>query len=142
MVRPLTVLTAVVLTATVAAAAPVNLGYGDVVPVAYAQQTPVPTSPLMRVTDGVFDLNPGRSMDLTDRRILLTFLPDRDRDWGRGKLPIRINGRQEFAEPGLRYNLKDYSDRLVDKQECFLDVVQFVNPKGGQATVTFRLDCV
>lgn len=117
-----------------------------------ARLTVAPAAKLMVVTEGVFDLSLGRSIDLTDKKLLLTF--PRDQNWNSdaqfnmGRLLLTINGRTTCPSGGScnipvgrRIVLQDFSDKLGDRGECFLDVVELHTPKGAQPTVTLRLHC-
>jgi len=99
---------------------------------------------LMRVDDGVFQLRQGQTIDLTDRKALLTFRTDQRRDLAERKLlNISISGRNFSADIGKRFDLKGVLDKTFDdKDECFLDVVDLVAPKGAPPTATFRLSCL
>lgn len=98
---------------------------------------------LMRVDDGVFDLVENGTLDLTGKRILLGFFRnERCRDSG---VDVRLNGRRDCVEVGERIDLKRNSatrDFVGDRENCFLDIVRIVAPKGAPATATFRLYCL
>jgi len=106
--------------------------------------TRVPTAEFYRVDAGVFALRPGMSIDLTDRKILLTFTRD-TRQFSRGRFDVLLNGDKEATNAGERIDLKrerSTRDFVADKAQCFLDVLSFVAPKGAPATATFRLNCI
>lgn len=112
-----------------------------------AQATlPVPGAGLKRVDDGVFELRQGASVDLTKHAILLTVKADQpERTVERGQFYVLIAGQQQQVAAGKRIDLKrmrGIEKELKSKDQCFLDVVSFVAPKGAPATATFRLSCV
>ena len=93
----------------------------------------------MRVTEGVFALTIHKSIDLTNEKLLLSFQDGDSKDGG--ALLLSIGGEKEVAQAGSRFDLRKYSKRLASKDECFLDVVEYVVPKEGEPTATFRLNC-
>ena len=115
-----------------------------IVPLDQAKMYLVPAAQLMRVDDGVFELEVGKTIDLTNRKILLTIQARR-----RGRkmecCDIRINGdRLLWHSVGHRFDLKTIRvtrDVVADKTACFLDLVDLVTPKGGKWIATFRLAC-
>jgi hypothetical protein len=124
-------------------------------PLGAVAQTPAGApAQLMRVTEGVFALTPGKSIDLTSEKILLT-LPQDNRARSGDRFWISINGRRSFVQVGTQIDLKvevnansrrgqrgDNSGLLSGKDHCVLDVIDFVEPRGGLPTVTFRLNCL
>jgi hypothetical protein len=101
---------------------------------------------LYRVQEGVFDLRGGKSMDLTDRRVLLTLPAIQDSHlMEQGRFWISLNGQRSIVTVGARVDLKRQPQTrktFDDKDECYLDVIDYVAPKGAPATATFRLSCV
>lgn len=97
---------------------------------------------LYRVEDGVFQLREGKTIDLTDRFLLLAF-----RQGGKC-LEITLNGRRSCIEVGKRFDLKwkhapfHLGKLFQDKNRCFLDVAEISAPKGADATAIFRLHCI
>ena len=115
---------------------------GTMTKVGEAEKLVVPAGKLMRVDEGVFDLQIGRTIDLTNRRILLAITyHGRDNEC----CDLTLNGRLvNLWQVGSRIDLKDYSttkEFVEDKNRCFLDIVDIVDPKGAPGTVTFRLFC-
>lgn len=106
----------------------------------------VPPAEFYRIEDGVFALRPGMSVDLTNRKILLTFRTDWQ--WNsraRDRFYILLNGNRMTVSAGSRIDFKRdraTKEAVQDKAECFLDVVSFVAPKGAPPTATFRLNCI
>lgn len=111
-----------------------------------ARPSVTPAATLLRVDEGVFELRQGRSVDLTNKKVLFTFVVEQDRsNFERGRFRASIAGYTFEGHVGLRFNLKDNGytrDYVKDKDTCFLDVVDLVAPKGAPATVTLRLHCV
>ena len=106
-----------------------------------ARQYLVPVAQLMRVDEGVFELEIGKTIDLTDRKILLAIKYDSRRRCCR----ITLNGRRENYEIGTRIDLKQERNTksfVADKEVCFLDVVDIADPKGAPGIATFRLHCL
>ena len=111
-----------------------------------AGAVPVPPAEFYRIDEGVFALRPGMSVDLTDRKILLTMR----QDWQSGRqdtthFQYNLNGRRSRAQAGDRIDLKSNRatrDAVADKGSCFVDVVAFVAPRGAPPTATFRLSCI
>jgi hypothetical protein len=101
---------------------------------------------LHRVESGVFQVQAGKSMDMTERKILLTFrgLYGHKRNAEEKKILITINGDTEIVMPGKRIDLlkhKVASKSLEGYSECFVDYVGLLTPKGVSAKATFRLHC-
>ena len=114
---------------------------------ALAQATlPAPGAGLKRIDDGVFELRQGTSVDLTRHAILLTVKADQPaRSVERGQFYVLIAGQQQQVAAGKRVDLKrmrGIDKELKSRDQCFLDVVSFVAPKGAPATATFRLSCL
>lgn len=113
-----------------------------------AELKPVAEAKLTRVDDGVFELKHGQSKDLTDRKVLLTFLKHQGSGWpgdNATNFMISIAGRNDSVNAGTRIDLKQFRSTekaFEDKAECFLDVVDFVAPRGAAANATFRLSCL
>lgn len=114
------------------------------------QKSASTTATLYRVDDGLFDLRAGEVIDLTDRKILLSFLKNSPREQAEEYNQIRVNiaaGEQLSADQpmavGRRFNLKaDYASKLLkDKNSCFLDLVSVAIPKGAPMVATFRFSC-
>jgi hypothetical protein len=119
-----------------------------------AKKLAVPAGKLMRVDEGVFTIKFGQTIDLTNRRILLTIKYGRP-SWDRESLvccQLALNGQilpeQEPADStrliGERIDLKrleSTSSYVEDKERCFVDVVDVVDRKGAPGTATFRLFC-
>lgn len=112
-------------------------------PVAKGERIVVPAAKLMRVDEGVFELEFGKTIDLTDRKILLSIGYR-----GRRKecCTLRINGRtMSFNGPGTRIDLKrerHTAGFVEDKSVCFLDIVDIALPRGTNGIATFRLHCI
>ncbi len=107
-----------------------------------AKQYLVPVAQLMRVDEGVFELEIGKAIDLTDRKILLSAHHRRKRDGA----DIKLNGKTvRGVTAGYRVNLKSVRSTagfVQDKEVCFVDVVDVALPKGASGIVTFRLHCL
>jgi hypothetical protein len=101
---------------------------------------------LYRVEEGVFELRGGKSIDLTDRQVLLTLMPPQDARANQpGRFLISLSGQRFMVTVGQRLDLKHYGTTrkvFADKDECYLDVIDFVAPKGAPATATFRINCL
>lgn len=105
----------------------------------------VPPAEFYRVDDGVFALRPGMSVDLTNRKILLTFNADPRYLKDETSFYVLIAGGSERLKAGDRVDLKRLratAEAIKDKAECFLDVVSYVKPQGAPPTATFRLSCI
>ncbi len=116
------------------------------VPVKNAMLHKVAEALLHRVEGGVFQVQVGKSMDMTERKILLTFreLYGHKRNADEKKILITINGDSEIVRPGKRINLlkhKIASKSLEGYSDCFVDYVGLITPKGVPAKATFRLHC-
>jgi len=129
-------------TATMTGAAAATAGTATMTKVPEAEKLVVPAGKLMRVDEGVFDLKIGRTIDLTNRRMLLAITYR-----GREKecCDLILNGlRVSRWQVGSRIDLKEYrttQEFVEDKNRCFLDVVDIVDPKGAPGMATFRLFC-
>jgi hypothetical protein len=113
-------------------------------PMPEAKKYLVPAAQLMRVDEGVFDVPVGGTIDLTDRKILLSvtsFTSGREKKC----CTIMLNGdRITWRTVGHRFDLKQLSatrQSLYDKNQCFLDIVDVATPKGAPWLLTFRLHC-
>ncbi len=108
--------------------------------IANAQCQCLPGAELPRVTDGTFALRVTESVDLTNSNVLLSFR-EVGQDWAGKYYNLHINGNEENARVGDRFNLKKYSSRLEGRSECWLDLYRLVEAKGAPVTASFRLDC-
>lgn len=113
------------------------------IPVSEAQKYLVPVSQLMRVDEGVFELEVGKTIDLTDRKLLLGISYRRRREC----CNLTLNGDtiKTHSFVGKRFNLKrerSSASFVQDKDVCFLDVVDVALPKGAPGIFTFRLHCL
>jgi len=116
---------------------------GEVLHVPPARQYLVPAAQLMRVDEGVFELEIGKTIDLTDRKMLLSVT---SRGSNKDCCTIAVNGsRVNWNGVGSRIDLKRESSTrqfVEDKDVCYLDVVDIALPKGAAGIATFRLYCV
>lgn len=118
-----------------------------------ARLVPSPSAKLLIATEGIFELTLGKSIDVTDKKILLSFprnFRNEARDFESGKAYLTINGKPADNPAaseccpipiGSRIDLKRFSEKLRDRDECILDLVELNTPKGGLPTVTLRLFC-
>ena len=108
-----------------------------------ARRLVVPVAKLMRVDEGVFELGIGKTIDLTDRKILLAVRLYGTRDTC---CELTLNGGNAGRlEPGSRIDLKGLRSTakfVEDKEICVLDVVDILLPKGAPGIATFRLHCI
>jgi hypothetical protein len=105
-----------------------------------AEKFLVPAAELMRVDEGVFDLKFGGTIDLTNRRILLAVVP-----FNRKCCAVTLNGESVSRNVGARINLKEVratAQFVEDKNQCFLDITDFVEPQGSTPIYTFRFHCL
>lgn len=112
------------------------------IPVSQAQKYLVPVAQLMRVDEGVFELEVGKTIDLTDRKILLGVVKRSNEC-----CIITLNGDtiKTHSFVGKRFNLKrerSSASFVKDKDVCVLDVVDVALPKGAPGIFTFRLHCL
>lgn len=103
---------------------------------------------LFMVKEGVFDLEIGTSIDLTDRKVLFTFAGGWNyklKTLKQQHIAVKINGQTESMRNGDRFDFKRYhrTDAIFqDTSKCFIDLVKVIVPKGGRAVATFRFHCV
>lgn len=111
-----------------------------------ATKQAAPGAALYRVTEGVFALRPGQSIDLTDRKILLAVaFQQLSNQLGQGNANITINGGGYSVHAGTRIDLKrglSTAKTVSDKSSCDLDVTDVATPHGAPPTITFRLNCL
>lgn len=103
-----------------------------------------PSSALKQVDGGVFELRGGQSVDLTDRKLLLSVEDEDVRDQNRPHhFNVYVGGARRQVSPGTRIDLAhgDQRRRGGNATPCFLDVVDYIAPKGAPATAKFRLSC-
>ncbi|WP_108257970.1 hypothetical protein [Mangrovicoccus ximenensis] len=112
-------------------------------PAAPSDAVPVAGARLYQVTEGVFTLEEGQSIDLTDEHLLLTLVRGKE-----GCIAVRMNRGTGCVAQGDRLNLKSLGNgpyyirgMFEDKKTCFLDVFNLQNLKGSKATADFRLLC-
>lgn len=110
-------------------------------PMAQAHQ--VASANLSNVTDGVFTMQEGQSLDITDENLLITLV-----NGGDGCVTLSMNGGSACIANGHRLHLKSLGNApfyirgmFTEKQTCFLDVFNVVTVKGQPATADFRLLC-
>jgi hypothetical protein len=126
---------------------PVIFAFAGIPGAAMAQATrPSPGEGLTRVDEGVFQLRQGKSVDLTKHAILLTVRAEQsERDFERSQFYVMIAGNSTRAKVGDRIDLRRIrrlERDLKSKDQCYLDVVDFVAPRGAPATATFRINCI
>jgi hypothetical protein len=114
---------------------------------ALAQATrPPPGEGLDRVDEGVFQLRQGKSVDLTKHAILLSLRAEQaERDTEKSQFYILIAGDSKRVKVGDRVDLRRVrrlERDLKSKDQCYLDIVDFVAPRGAPATATFRINCI
>lgn len=109
------------------------------------QVTSSVTATLYRIDEGMFDLRHGQSIDLTDRKVLLTFTVSQNASLLESKhIYLAINGTSQEMTPGRRLNLKTtnpFTKIFADKAECYLDLIDVAMPKGAPMVATFRFEC-
>ncbi len=120
---------------------------------AFAQQNEAspalaPPADLMVAKEGVFALRLGQSVDLGDKKILLSFPKDQNRRRedisDQKRINIRLNGQVANLGQGSRVDLKTdpATTKLArDAAECFLDFTDVTVTKTAPAVATFRLVC-
>lgn len=123
-----------------------------------AAQEPVPTGTkesvkpalLMMVKDGVFELQRGKSIDVTDRKILVSFvndgynIDDKTGLYRNGIFYVTINGEKHQVSAGTRIDLKKENSTnsfVGDIDVCMLDVVELIEAKGTAARTVMRINC-
>jgi hypothetical protein len=118
-------------------------------PVPRAETYVLPAAELLRVDEGVFEIPVDGTIDLTDRRIFLSIRSYRE--WATAPKKccnLLLNGQNTSigSDPvSKRFDLKQLRETqefVVDKEQCFLDVVDVVMPKGAPWIATFRLHCL
>ena len=112
-----------------------------------AKTEPAPAAKLEVVTgQGLFELRLGKSVDLTKNQWLLSFVGDnRPESLAEGRVNIKIAGAGWWMRTGDRLNLKTFNTTqkdAKDKDQCYLDLIEVVAPKGAPATATFRFHCL
>lgn len=111
-------------------------------PVDNSQPVPVANAKLYRVDDGVFELREGKSVDLTDRAMLLTFRKTGE-EFGAVCAQLVLAGREFCMRIGQQWNLQqDFNAVFHDKERCFLNVFEINAPKGAAATALLRFYCL
>lgn len=113
-------------------------------PLPIAKRFVVQVAKLLRVDEGVFELEIGKAIDLTDRKILLSIrLSSSHR---KECCQITLNGeRASWRAVGSRIDLKrerGTSKYVEDKDLCYIDVIDVARPKGARGIATFRLHCI
>lgn len=125
-------------------------------------------SQFREVTEGVFQLRVGQSMDLTDQQILLSMVGRKWRYFDHEMIKctrldnrrtfehtsadfindrlfhIEIDGINACVKTGQRIDLKSLPSATAAvkaKERCLLDVVGFDFPNPNTSTATFRLTC-
>lgn len=104
------------------------------------------TATLYRVDEGMFDLRHGQSIDLTDRKIMMTFNltqhPGAIAD--RKQVNFMVKGHGYSLEPGQRLDLRTWhitQRDFKDKTECYIDFIDLAAPKGAPMVATLRFEC-
>lgn len=112
-----------------------------------AKTEPAPAAKLEVVTgQGLFELRLGKSVDLTKNQWLLSFVGDnRPEGLAEGRVNIKLSGASWSMRIGDRLNLKTFNTTekdAKDKDQCYLDLIEVVAPKGAPASATFRFHCL
>ena len=97
---------------------------------------------LHRAVAGVFQLDQGKSMDLTEQKVLLSFRRVYDVD--RKAITISINGRSDTIDLGKRIDFLKHNETkqfMEGYTSCFLDYTGLITPKGVPPKATFRVHC-
>lgn len=111
-----------------------------------AQQAAAAKPALMAiVSDGIFELRQGQSVDLTKKEVLVTFTRQQvPAELEKGRIFLSIAGASRDLTVGNRFDLKTWSatqKAVSDKDKCFLDLIDVVAPKGAPPVATFRFSC-
>lgn len=97
---------------------------------------------LVRIDSGIFEIQVGRTIDITDEKLIFMITSVQGFD---DPANIRVNfifgGRQDHINMGKRVNLKSMSDDLKKFKRCNIDLVKAEEVRGAPASATFRLDC-
>lgn len=97
------------------------------------------------VKKGVFKMNAGESIDLTDRGILFRLGEVRGKPGEQpGGVELRVNGDGSVYPIGYRIDLKrlrDTKEFVKDIANCYVDVVSATVAQGARPSATFRLMC-
>lgn len=107
-----------------------------------AGAVPATADEIYGVVDGVFGLNHGETMYITESQLVMAVVTGRG-----GCLAISVGGEKDCLELGRRYDLKwphspfHLGDTFAGKPACNLDVVQIDDAERSQARVVFRLMC-
>ena len=97
---------------------------------------------LHRAVAGVFQLDMGKSMDLTEQKILLSFREVYTKETKR--IVISINGKTDVLDLGKRINFLKHNETkqfMEGYTSCFLDYTDLIMPKGVPPKATFRVHC-
>jgi hypothetical protein len=86
---------------------------------------------LFRVDEGIFELKHGRMIDITDKKVLFQFTGGD----GPERIYMKVNGGSTGMSVGGRFSFKNFG------ADCFMDLIDLVQPKGAPETATFRLVC-
>lgn len=110
------------------------------------QVTASPTATLYRVDEGMFDIRRGQSLDLTDRKVLLSFpASSTPIDATKKSIWLALLGHEFIVSPGQRFDLKNNSilkrETFADKTECYFDLIDVAVPKGAPPVATLRFEC-
>jgi hypothetical protein len=94
------------------------------------------------VEEGIFDLELGKTIDITDRRVILNlptnYISEPD------QVMLKVNGAPNGMRTGDRFNLKSFGPTaqvFEDMKECYMDLLNITVPKGSKKTATFRFIC-
>ncbi|WP_296575205.1 hypothetical protein [Phreatobacter sp.] len=98
---------------------------------------------LMRVDEGIFELQVGRTVDLTDKKIMIMIDSIQNaEDPTRALVIFRYPNSSAGFRIGSRWNLKDFfREELRDYKACFIDIVRVIAPRGAPASATLRMEC-
>lgn len=120
------------------------------------QKTASPTATLYRVDEGVFDLQQGDVIDLTDRKVTLHFVNKQDQKRAVEEQTIDVTINADYSKTwnlqvGHRFDFKNgYKNYgiarpggiiMKDKTKCYLDLIKVTVPKGAPMIATFRFEC-
>lgn len=97
----------------------------------------------LRVDEGIFEIQVGRTIDLTDKK--LTFMISRIENIDQPAHSIvsfRIGGDSYSLEMGGRFDIRRHREKdLREYKFCYLDLIRVTEARGAPPSATFRLEC-
>lgn len=97
----------------------------------------------VRVDEGIFEIQVGRTIDLTDKKLIFMLSRITDIETpSSARAQMTIAGNNFSLGLAERLNLKNaFSNDLRDYRNCWMDLIRVTDARGAPPSATFRMEC-